>query len=70
MTLPTNTFNRIALLLFMLLLAACDHAESPITTRFLAFGTLVDLTVSGVSQEEADRATAAIEQDFAEMNHA
>jgi thiamine biosynthesis lipoprotein len=30
----------------------------------------VDLTVSGVSQEQADRATAAIEQDFAEMNHA
>ncbi len=70
MTLSTNTYRRIALLLLMLLLVACERAESPITTRFLAFGTLVDLTVSGVSQEEADRATAAIEQDFAEMNHA
>ena len=57
------------LLLLPLLLTACSRPE-PITTRFLAFGTLVDLTVSGISQEQADEVTAAIEQDFAEMHHA
>ncbi len=57
------------LLLPLLLTSACSRPE-PITTRFLAFGTLVDLTVSGISQERAEQVTAAIEQDFAEMHHA
>ncbi len=57
------------LLLLPLLLSNCGRPE-PITTRFLAFGTLVDLTVSGLSREEAEQATAAIEKDFAEMHHA
>ncbi len=61
--------NIIWLLLLPLLLGSCSRPE-PITTRFLAFGTLVDLTVSGLSQERAEEVTAAIEQDFAEMHHA
>ncbi len=69
-----STKNRrliiLSLLLSTLLLAGCERTTPPVTTRFLAFGTLVDLTISGVSQEQADKATAAIEQDFAEMHRA
>jgi thiamine biosynthesis lipoprotein len=52
------------------LLGSCERTAPPINTRFLAFGTLVDLTISGVSPEQAEMATAAIEKDFAEMHQA
>jgi thiamine biosynthesis lipoprotein len=68
------TNNRWLFLLFLLLLtpllSSCEQTDPPITTRFLAFGTLVDLTISGVSPEQAESATAAIEKDFAEMHQA
>jgi thiamine biosynthesis lipoprotein len=68
------TDNRRPLLLIILLmiplLSSCERADPPVTTRFLAFGTLVDLTIAGVSAEQAEMATAAIEKDFAEMHQA
>jgi thiamine biosynthesis lipoprotein len=70
----TIAYNRKPLLLLLLLLTpllgSCERTDPPINTRFLAFGTLVDLTISGVSPEQAEMATAAIEQDFAEMHQA
>ena len=59
------------LLLILFLLTGCGQQKaSPVTNKFLAFGTLVDLTIQGVPQKEADAATAVIEQDFKVMHHA
>lgn len=46
----------------------CGQREEVITTQFLAFGTLVDLSIAGVPRERAEAATAAIEKDFAWMH--
>ncbi len=56
------------LALIGLTLAGCGQQEQVITTRFLAFGTLIDLSISGVSNQQAAAATAAIEDDFAQMH--
>ena len=60
-----------AVLLSLLLLSACSQqSAAPITNHFLAFGTLIDLSIQGVSQQKADEVTAIIEQDFKLMHHA
>ncbi len=51
-----------------LLLAACDSDPGFHQSRFLAFGTLVDLTIAGATREQAEAASAAIEQDFQRMH--
>jgi thiamine biosynthesis lipoprotein len=56
------------LILIGLILGGCQQQEQVTTTRFLAFGTLIDLTIAGVSQQQAEQATAAIEKDFAQMH--
>jgi len=56
------------LALIGLILTGCGEQEQVITTRFLAFGTLIDLSISGVSSQQAAAATAAIEKDFAQMH--
>jgi len=48
--------------------SGCGQQEEVRTTRFLAFGTLIDLSISGVSEEHAAAATAAIEKDFSQMH--
>jgi len=58
----------ILLALITLLPTGCEQQEQVITTKFLAFGTLIDLSIAGVSREQADKATAAIEKDFAWMH--
>ncbi len=60
----------LAVLLALLLLAACKREQPVYNTRFLAFGTLVDLSIIGVDKETADRASHALEQDFAFMHQA
>ncbi len=58
------------IILLSLLLTACSQPPSkPITRHFLAFGTLVDLTLQGVDQKKADEVTAIIEEDFRLMHH-
>jgi len=54
--------------LITLLPAGCEQQEQVITTKFLAFGTLIDLSIAGVSREQAEKATTAIEKDFAWMH--
>lgn len=59
-----------ALLLLGLLLAGCQ-GETPVTTaRFNALGSQVDLSLVGVNPGQAERATAAIKQDFELMHRA
>jgi len=53
-----------------LAVTTCSRQEPADTARFLAFGTLIDLTIVGVEPEAFDRISAAIENDFAYMHHA
>jgi thiamine biosynthesis lipoprotein len=52
------------------LLVGCRSEQPVYTTRFLAFGTLMDLSIVGIDREEAERASRLIEQDFAFMHRA
>ncbi|AKH20593.1 FAD:protein FMN transferase [Sedimenticola thiotaurini] len=58
-------FSWLALLLF---LAGCDQSPPDFKGKFLAFGTLVDISIAGVSQQEAQAATDIIENDFKRMH--
>jgi thiamine biosynthesis lipoprotein len=60
----------VVILLAVLSLAACKREQPVYNTRFLAFGTLVDLSVIGVDRKTADRAAQVLEQDFAVMHQA
>lgn len=51
-------------------LAGCNSAEPVYNTRFLAFGTLMDLSLIGLPKEQAEEVTHLIEQDFAYMHQA
>jgi thiamine biosynthesis lipoprotein len=69
---PTSRLRNLALLLALLtgLLAGC-RGETPVyTTRFLAFGTLMDISIVGVRRDDAERASQLVEQDFAFMHRA
>lgn len=61
---------RLLLLLTLLALAGCQPAPDVSNSRFLAFGTLVDLTLAGASEQEARQATQVLEEDFQKMHHA
>ena len=61
---------RLSFLLPLLLLSGCHPDRGVHNSRFLAFGTLVDLTMADVSREQAEAAASAIEQDFQRMNRA
>ncbi len=60
---------RLAILLCLLLTACSQQPAAPITRHFLAFGTMVDLSLQGVDQKKADEVTAIIEEDFRLMHH-
>ncbi|BCO32686.1 FAD:protein FMN transferase [Thiohalobacter sp. COW1] len=57
-------------LLAAMLLAACQPAESPLLERrFIALGTIIDITLYGAEAEQADPVLAAIERDFHRLHH-
>ena len=56
--------------LLLLSVSACENAEPVYNSRFLAFGTLTDISIVGVSRERAQAATQALEDDFAVMHKA
>jgi thiamine biosynthesis lipoprotein len=58
------------LILLTLLLASCERAPDIHHTRFLAFGTLTELTLVGVDAQRAAEVVRALEADFAEMERA
>ncbi len=51
-------------------LSGCDRNEPVYNSRFLAFGTLTDVSIVGVPREKAVAAVEALEKDFTIMNHA
>lgn len=56
------------LLLGLWLLIGCSSKQSRFDTRFLAFGTLMDLTIVGIPPDRAEQAAKVIEADFAQMH--
>ncbi len=52
----------------VLLLTACSREEPLHHEQFLAFGTLIEITTYGVDAAAAQKASAAIEQDFQRMD--
>ncbi|MET0088262.1 MAG: FAD:protein FMN transferase [Sedimenticola sp.] len=66
----TTLRKLLPLCLPLLILAGCDSRPQVTGTRFLAFGTLVDLTIAGVSEERSEQAADILEQDFQQMHHA
>ncbi len=59
----------VVLLALLLLLAGCDTPPPLFKGQFLAFGTLVDISISGLPEREAQAATDIIEDDFKRMHH-
>ena len=59
-----------ALCLTLLLITGCDSTPPVYKGKFLAFGTLVDITIAGLPQADAITATEIIEADFQRMHHA
>ena len=58
----------ITLLLGLLLSTGCSPEQPRYDSRFLAFGTLMDLTIVGVGSDLAAHAAQVLESDFAEMH--
>ncbi len=66
---PYSTLLKLALsALLLLLFSGCEKTEPVYNSRFLAFGTLTDISIVGVSHERALAATQALEDDFAFMH--
>jgi len=63
-----NLPRLLRLLPLILLLGACHPDNSAHHSQFLAFGTLVDLTIIDVPQDQAEAAAVAVEQDFQRMH--
>ncbi len=60
----------ILLLAAMLLLSACERTQPVHNGQFMAFGTLTDISIAGVTAERAESAVEALEEDFAIMHKA
>ncbi len=56
--------------LMLLLPSGCRRADPVYNTRFLAFGTLMDLSLVGVEPQKAEEVAQLLEQDFAFMQGA
>ncbi|WP_456406966.1 FAD:protein FMN transferase [Thiolapillus sp.] len=60
----------IPLLTAVLFLGGCEKTEPVYNSRFLAFGTLTDISIVGVTREQAETAVETLEEDFAIMHKA
>lgn len=58
------------LLTILLLMSACEKTQPVHNSRFLAFGTLTDISIVGVARERAESAVNTLEDDFAIMHKA
>ncbi len=65
-----NRFFLFFLFLALLPLGGCNRTEPVYNSRFLAFGTLNDVSIVGVSRPRAEAAVDALEKDFAAMHKA
>jgi len=71
---PSGWRCRLSMTVLLGLLAAAGAGCSPTPprydSRFLAFGTLMDLTIVGIPADQAEQAARAIEADFLQMHKA
>ena len=58
------------LVLSLLLTSGCSTEIPRFNSQFLAFGTLMELTLAGIERPEAERISQQIEADFAAMHKA
>lgn len=65
---PGNT--RWLLLTAWLLLGGCKPQVPAYSARFQAFGTTIDITITGATEDLAESASLAVEQDFADFEQA
>ncbi|HXK55079.1 MAG: FAD:protein FMN transferase [Gammaproteobacteria bacterium] len=56
------------LLLGLLAVVGCSQKQNRYDTRFLAFGTLMDLAIVGIPTDQAEQAARIIEADFLQMH--
>lgn len=56
--------------LLSVLLSGCDSDRVVFNDRFLAFGTLVELTIADTTTEQAIAAAEAVDEDFQKMHRA
>jgi thiamine biosynthesis lipoprotein len=56
-------------LLLGLLLAACSHQANVYEQKLYVFGTLVDITLRGVTEEQGRQVSSLIDADFQRMHH-
>ncbi len=64
------SFKLIGLLFLSQLLSACEPGGPAYNTRFMAFGTLINLSIVGAGREQAINAAESLERDFAIMHRA
>ena len=73
MSTPPGSLRFTALLAGLLLLTGlggCDRTDPVFNDRFLAFGTLMDLSMIGISRDKARAVSEIVEQDFDYMHKA
>lgn len=73
MSIPPGFFRlltAVAALLLVSGLGGCARTDPVFNSRFLAFGTLMDLSMIGISRDKAQAISRTIEQDFAYMHQA
>lgn len=58
------------LLIALLLLGGCEKDQPVYNSRFLAFGTLTDISIVGIPRKRAESAVDTLEDDFAIMHKA
>lgn len=63
-----RTWCHAALVLAAALLVACDRGPTVTNRTFLAFGTLVEVTIAGVTPERAERAIDHVQHEFDYMH--
>ena len=64
----SGNFCYAVLCALLMMLCACTREPPLHHEQFLAFGTLIEITLYGVDDAAAQQASAAIEQDFQRMN--
>ena len=60
----------VTVLLGLFTISGCSPKQPRYDTRFLAFGTLMDLTIVGIPADQAAKAADIIEADFLQMHKA
>lgn len=59
----------LSILIFVVLLSGCENPEPVYNRQFLAFGTVTNISIIGVSHQRAEQAADIIENDFKTMHN-